>query len=45
MTKDKTRYFHFYFDDSKKEIKRNYFEDNEKVNTIKIIIDYHVNFF
>ena len=35
-------YFHIYFDDSKEEIKRNYLMNNEKVNKIKIIIDFEV---
>ena len=35
-------YYHIYFDDSKEEIKRNYLEENEKVKTIKIIINYNV---
>ena len=36
------KYYHIYFDDSKEEIKRNYLKENEKVNKIKIIIDYQV---
>ena len=32
-------YYHIYFDNSKKEIKRNYFEENEKIKKIKIIIN------
>ena len=35
-------YYHIYFDNSSKEIKRNYLEENEKVKTIKIIINYQV---
>ena len=35
-------YYHIYFDNSNEEIKRNYLEENEKVNIIKIIIDYQV---
>ena len=43
--KDK-EYFHIYFDNSKEEIKRNYFnEDEKKVKTIKIKIDYQVESF
>ena len=34
--------YHIYFNDSKEEIKRNYLKEKEKVNTIKIIIDYQV---
>ena len=33
-------YYHIYFDDNKEEIKRNYLKENEKIKTIKIIIDY-----
>ena len=33
-------YYHIYFNNSKEEIKRNYLKEKEKVNTIKIIIDY-----
>ena len=40
--KDK-EYYHIYFDNSKEEIKRDYLEENEKVKTIKISIDYQVN--
>ena len=43
---DKDRkYYHIYFDNFKKEIKRCYLKDNEKVQKIKIIINYHVNSF
>ena len=42
--KDK-EYYHIYFDNSKKEIKRNYLIKNEKVKRIKIIIDYHESIF
>ena len=42
--KDK-EYYHIYFDNSNKEIKRNYFKKNEKVKMIKIIIDYPVKSF
>ena len=38
-------YYHIYFDDSNKEIKRHHTDENEKVKTIKIIIDYQVNSF
>ena len=38
-------YYHIYFDNSKKEIKRNYFEENEKIKKIKIIINYRVKSF
>ena len=42
--KDK-EYYHIYFDNSNEEIKRCYLEDKEKVNTIRIIIDYQVKLF
>ena len=39
------QFYHIYFDDSNKEIERNYFEENEKVKVIKIIIDYQIKSF
>ena len=39
----KEEYFHIYFNNENKEIKRNYLIINENVKTIKIIIDYQVN--
>ena len=33
------KHYHIYFDNSSEEINRNYLEENEKVETIKIIID------
>ena len=39
--KDK-EYYHIYFDNSNKEIKKNYLVENEKLKMIKIIIDYQV---
>ena len=38
-------YYHIYFDNSNEEIKKSYLNDNEKVNTIKIIIDHQVKSF
>ena len=35
-------YYHIYCNNSNKEIKRNYLNQNEKVKIIKIIIDYQV---
>ena len=35
-------YYHIYFNDNSDEIKRNYLNEKEKVNTIKLIIDYQV---
>ena len=32
-------YFHIYFNESNEEIKRNYFEENDRVKNIKIIIN------
>ena len=37
--------YHIYFDNDKNEIKRNYLEYNEKVDKIKIYIDYQVKSF
>ena len=45
ISDEEKEYFHIYFDNSNEEIIRNYLKDNEKVNTIKIIIDYQVNSF
>ena len=39
------RYFHIYFNNNKEEIKRNYLNKNDKINNIKIIIDYQVTSF
>ena len=33
-------YYHIYFNDNKDELKRNYFNENDNVSKIKIIIDY-----
>ena len=38
-------FYHIYFDNSNEEIKKSYLNDNEKVNTIKIIIDHQVKSF
>ena len=38
-------YYHIYFNDNKEEIKRNYFNKNDNVSKIKIIIDYQVKSF
>ena len=45
IPKDEKEYFHIYFDNSSEEIKRNKLNKNEKVNTIKIIIDHQVKSF
>ena len=39
------KYYHIYFDDKKEEIKRNTLYGNDKVNKIKIKIDYQVKSF
>ena len=38
-------YYHIYFNDSKKEVKRNFLNKNEKVSKIIIIIDYQIKSF
>ena len=38
-------YYHIYFNNNKEEIKRNYLDENDKVDKINIIIDYQVNSF
>ena len=38
-------YYNIYFDNSNEEIKKSYLNDDEKVNTIKIIIDHQVKSF
>ena len=43
--KEGESYFHIFFDDNKKEIKRNFLRREETVSKIKIIIDYKVNSF
>ena len=42
---EEKEYYHIYFDNSNKEVIRNYLEKNEKVKKIKIIIDYQVKSF
>ena len=36
------KYYHIYFDNNKKEIKRNYIKYGDHIKIIKIIIDYHL---
>ena len=43
--KGEEKYFHIYFNKNKKETKRNYLKENEKVNVIKIKIDYQITSF
>ena len=38
-------YYHIYFNDNKEEIKRIYFNENDNVSKIKIIIDYQIKSF
>ena len=40
--KEEVKYFHIYFNDINKEIKRNYILENDKINKIKVIIDFQV---
>ena len=43
IKKEEEPYYHIYFNNNKKEeIKRNYFNENDKVNNINIIIDYEI---
>ena len=42
INKKDEKYYHIFFNDNKEEIKRNYLNDNDKVNKIKIIIDYQI---
>ena len=39
------QHYHIYFNNSNKEIKRNYLNKNEKVKNIRIIIDYQIKSF
>ena len=41
--KENEIYYHIYFDNNKQEIKRNYINQNEKINIIKILINYQIN--
>ena len=40
--KEKQEYYHIYFNDNKEEIKKNEFNQEDKVSKINIIIDYHI---
>ena len=42
INKNEDIYFHIYFNEGTKEIKKNYSNENEKIKKIKIIIDYPV---
>ena len=43
--KEHKTYFHIFFNDNKEEIKRNYIDEYEQINIIKIIIDYQIKSF
>jgi len=45
INEDNKIYYHIYFNNSKEEIKRNYLNENEEINIIKIIIDYRIKSF
>ena len=45
IKKGEESYYHIYFNDDKEEIKRNYFNENDNVTNINIIIDYQVKSF
>ena len=42
ISDDLKEYYHIYFDNSNEEIKRNYLKEKEKINIIKIVIDYQL---
>ena len=45
INKENEIYYHIYFNNNKKEIKRNYLNKNENIEIIKIIIDYQIKSF
>ena len=45
IKKGEESYYHIYFNDSEEEIKRTFIKENEKVNSINIIIDYQIESF
>ena len=45
MNEENKKYFHIYFNDNKEEIKRNYLNENDNVEKLKIIIDYQISSF
>ena len=45
INEEDEKYYHIYFNNDKKEIKRNYSNKNENVEKIKIIIDYQIKSF
>ena len=45
INKEDEIYYHIYFNNNKEEIKRNYLNENENIEKIKIIIDYQIKSF
>ena len=45
IDKGDEKYYHIYFNDNKKELKRNYLDKNENVTKLSMIIDYQVKSF
>ena len=43
IKKGDEKYYHIYFNNSKEEIKKYFINKNEKIDTIKIMIDLHIN--
>ncbi len=42
IKEENKKYFHIYFNNNKEEIKRNYLDENDNVEKLKIIIDYQI---
>ena len=42
IKEENEKYYHIYFNNGKEEIKRNYINEDEKIEIIKIIIDYKI---
>ena len=45
IKKEDEIYYHIYFNNDKEEVKRNYINDDENIEKIKIIIDYQIKSF
>ena len=45
IDKENEKYYHIYFNNNNEEIKRNYLNENENINKLKIIIDYQIKSF
>ena len=43
--KEEEKYYHIYFNNNKEEMKRNYINEGEQIQIIKIIIDYQIKSF